>query len=146
MRAHQDSDFAYQGSLGLMGTKIWLNVVHRGSSAIKLGSMGVIWGHLDSGMAHQGLSGLIWLIWDAGSLGVAGAHQDSDLAHWAHLGSLVVIEIQIWLNGGHLNCDLVHWGLLGLMGTFVRTFGFECHNLIGSRVRTESRFLVNKTL
>ena len=76
---------AHWGSLGLMGTKIWLNVVHWGSSAFKLGSMGVIWGHLDSDMAHQGLSGLmgtqIWLIWDAGSLGVAGAHQDSDLAH-----------------------------------------------------------------
>ena len=76
---------AHWGSLGLMGTKKWLNVVHWGSSAFKLGSMGVIWGHLDSDMAHQGLSGLmgtqIWLIWDAGSLGVAGAHQDSDLAH-----------------------------------------------------------------
>ena len=60
IRAHQDSDLAHQGSsglirtqillirahsLGLMGTKIWLHVVHLGSSAIKLGSSGVISGH-----------------------------------------------------------------------------------------------------
>ena len=78
-----------------------------GSSGFRYGSSGLIRTHADSE----------WLIWDAGSLGVAGAHQDSDLAHWAHLGSLVVIEIQIWLNGGHLDCDLIHWGLLELMGT-----------------------------
>ena len=94
IRAHQDSDLAHQGSsglirtqillirahwgsLGLMGTKIWLNVVHWGSSAFKLGSMGVIWGHLDSDMAHQGLSGLMRT--QNGSSGTQ--------AHWGRRGS-----------------------------------------------------------
>ena len=93
-------------SLGVISIQTRLNGGHLGSSGFRYGSSGLIRTHADSE----------WLIWDAGSLGVAGAHQDSDLAHWAHLGSLVVIEIQIWLNGGHLNCDLVHWGLLGLIG------------------------------
>ena len=64
--------------------------------------MGVIRAYQDSDLVHQGSSGLI---------------RTQILLIRAHMGSLVVIEIQIWLNGGHLDCDLIHWGLLGLMGT-----------------------------
>ena len=93
-------------SLGVISNQTRLNGGHLGSSGFRYGSSGLIRTHGDSDLAHLGRR-------------LIGGRRGSSGLRSGSLGSsgVMVIEIQIWLNGGHLDCDLIHWGLLGLMGT-----------------------------